>query len=114
MDDVYEANGPKEFPLPKGQPLLIEEPSVQAAGEERGVKGFIERWKKEVLDKIQYLKESLEQANKDKEALSQELDHLQRELEGSKERNKALEGQLSETLDTFYTLLNDVSKALEE
>jgi hypothetical protein len=53
MDDVYEANGPKEFPTPEGQPLLTEEPSVQAPGEERGVKGFIERWKKEVLDKIQ-------------------------------------------------------------
>ena len=115
MDDVYEANGPTDLPLPKSQPPVVEEPIVEASGREKGsnVQGFIERWKKDVLDKIQFLKESLDQANHDKAALSQEIDRLQAELEAAREKNKELEAHYSETLDTFYKLLDDVSRALE-
>ena len=115
MDDVYEANGPTDLPLPKSQPPVVEEPIVEASGREKGsnVQGFIERWKKDVLDKIQFLKESLDQANHDKAALSQEIDRLQAELEAAREKNKELEVHYSETLDTFYKLLDDVSRALE-
>jgi chromosome segregation ATPase len=115
MDDVYETNGPTDLPLPKSQPPVVAEPIAEATGQEKGsnVQDFIERWKKEVIDKIQFLKESLDQANKDKEALSGEIDRLQAELEAARNKNKDLEVHYSETLDTFYQLLDDVSKALE-
>jgi chromosome segregation ATPase len=116
MDDVYDANGPTVLPLANSQPTVVEEPQMEASGQEKGpeVQNFIERWKKEVLDKIQFLKESLEQAHRDKAVLSQEVDRLQAELEAARDKNKQLEAHYSETLDTFYKLLDDVSRALKE
>jgi predicted RNase H-like nuclease (RuvC/YqgF family) len=115
MDDVYDANGPTDLPLPKSQPPAVEDPTGEGEEQEKGsgVQTFIERWKKEVLDKITFLKESLEQANRDKEALSREVDRLQAELEAARTKSKEMEVQYSETLDSFYKLLDDVSKALE-
>lgn len=45
MDDVYEVNAPTDFPSPKEQPILEQQP----LGEEKRillVKETVERWKK--------------------------------------------------------------------
>ena len=111
MDKIYDANAPVDFPTPKEQPVLEQNPE---AGEKTAmpVKETVERWKKEVLDKIQFLKENLDQANRDREDLSREMDRLKAELDASKEHTRRLEAKLSETLETFNNLLDEVSRAL--
>jgi predicted nuclease with TOPRIM domain len=111
MDEIYEANAPTDFPTPKEQPTLEQNPG---AGEKSTlpVKETVERWKKEILDKIQFLKENFDQASRDREGLSREMDLLKAELEASKEQAKVLEAKLAETLETFNNLLDEVSRAL--
>ena len=111
MDEIYEANAPTDFPAPKEQPVLEQNPG---AGEKATppVRETVERWKKEVLDKIQFLKENFDRANRDREDLSREMDRLKAELEASKEQVRRLEAKLAETLETFNNLLDEVSRAL--
>jgi septation ring formation regulator EzrA len=112
MENVYEANAPNDFPSPKEQPPVEE----QSLGEEKNilqVKETVERWKKEILDKIQFLKENYDQANRDKESLLQEIDHVKEELTATKEHARALEKKLAETLEIFNNLLDEVSGALQ-
>jgi len=111
MEDVYELNAPADFPSPKEQPVMEKLPGT----EERKIlpmRETVERWKKEILDKIQYLKENFEQANQDRENLSKEIDRLKEELTASKEHVQGLEKKLAETLETFNNLLDEVSGAL--
>ncbi|MBI5966954.1 MAG: hypothetical protein HY882_03715 [Deltaproteobacteria bacterium] len=111
MEDVYESHAPTDFPSAKEQPVIEQPPGA----EERKilpVKETVERWKREILDKIQYLKENFEQANQDRESLSKEIDRLQAELTASKEHVQELERKLAETLETFNNLLDEVSGAL--
>jgi len=113
MNDIYEANAPERFPTPKEQPPLEEESAEGVVIKNPPVKETVNRWRKEVIDKIQYLRENLDLTNQEKEALSEEVDRLQSELAESKERIQTLELQLSEVLETFNALLNEVSLALE-
>ena len=111
MDEIYEANAPIDFPAPKEQPTLEQN---SGAGEKitMPVKETVERWKKEILDKIQFLKENFDQASRDRESLSREMDRLKAELDASKDQAKVLEAKLAETLETFNNLLDEVSRAL--
>jgi len=111
MEEIYEANAPADFPTPKEQPTLEENPGV-GGNFTLPVKETVERWKKEILDKIQFLKENLDQASRDREGLSREMDRLKAELDASKEQAKILEAKLAETLETFNNLLDEVSRAL--
>ena len=113
MNDIFETNAPEHFPEPKEQPAPLPETPEEGVIKNPPVKETVERWKKEVIDKIQYLRENLELANREKEALSQEVDRLQSELAGSQGKVKVLESELSEALETFNSLLNEVSSALE-
>jgi predicted nuclease with TOPRIM domain len=113
MNDIYVTNAPVKFPTPKEQPDIEEDSMVGGVLKNPPVKETVVRWKKEVIDKIQYLRENLELANQEKEALSQEVDRVQSELTDSKERIQKLEVELSEALETFNTLLDEVSQALE-
>jgi predicted nuclease with TOPRIM domain len=113
MDDIFETNAPIRFPAPKEQPEIQLESVEEGVLKTPPVKETVDRWKKEIIDKIQYLRENLELANQDKEALSRDVDRLESELTTSKERVQELEVQLSEALETFNTLLNEVSQALE-
>jgi predicted nuclease with TOPRIM domain len=113
MSDIYEANAPVTFPDPREQPDLVEDSTAEGFLKNSPVKETVDRWKKEVLDKIQYLKENLELASQEKEALSQEVDRIQSELNESRARGQALKVELSEALETFNTLLNEISQALE-
>src|SRR4030042_990980 len=113
MSDIYETNAPVRFPSPKEQPEVEEDSLTDRVLKSRPVKETVDRWKKEIIDKIQYLRENLELADQEKEALSQEVDRIQSELTASKGRIKDLEVQLSEVLETFNTLLDEVSPALE-
>ena len=111
MNDVYEANAPTDFPAPKEQPVPEQSPTPEAKIT-MPVKESVERWKREILDKIQYLKDNFDQANRDREGLSQEIDRLKAELDASKDSAKVLEAKLYETLETFNNLLDEVSRAL--
>jgi SMC interacting uncharacterized protein involved in chromosome segregation len=113
MSDVYEANAPSTFPSPQEQPDLGEDSPEEGVLKNPPIKETVERWKKEILDKIQYLKENLEMAVQEKESLLQEMDQIRSELAETKGRVKVLERELSETLETFNTLLEEVSRALE-
>ncbi len=113
MNDIYQTNAPEVFPVPQEQPTLKEDSLEGGVLKNLPVKETVDRWKKEVLDRIQYLRENLEQANQEKESLSQEVEQLQSELSASQGRIKELEAELSGTLDTFNILLNEVSQALE-
>jgi DNA repair exonuclease SbcCD ATPase subunit len=115
MSTIYEANAPEVFPTTQKQPDLGED-SPTIGGLKNPpvpVKETVDRWKKEVLDKIQYLRENLERANQEKEELFQEVDRVRSELIESKGRVQELEGELSEALETFNALLDEVSLALE-
>jgi chromosome segregation ATPase len=112
MSDIYETNAPIRFPSPREQPEA-EDDSGGGSLKAPPVKETVNRWKKDVIDKIQYLRDNLEQAHQEKESLTLEMDRLQSELTNSKGRIKELEVQLSEALETFNTLLNEVSSALE-
>lgn len=113
MEDIFETNAPIRFPAPKEQPEIEPESAEGGVLKAPQVKETAGRWKKEIIDKIQYLRENLELANKEKEGLSQEVDQLQTDLSTTKERVQELEIQLSEALETFNSLLNEVSQALE-
>ena len=113
MNDIYQANAPEVFPVPQEQPNLKEESPEGGILKNPPVKETVDRWKKEVLDRIQYLRENLELATQEKESLSQEIEQLHSELAASKGRIRELEAELSEALDTFNSLLNEVSRALE-
>jgi predicted nucleic acid-binding Zn-ribbon protein len=113
MSNIYEANAPEVFPAPQEQPGLKEDFPAEGVLKNPPVKETVDRWKKEVIDRIQYLRENLERANQEKEALSLEVDQLQSELTAARERIKELEAELSEALDTFNTVLDEVSQALE-
>ena len=113
MSDIYETNAPVIFPAPKEQPPIEEDSLTGEVLKNPPVKENVDRWKKEIIEKIKYLRENLELANKEKEALSQEVDRLQLELADSKGRVQQLETQFSESLDTFNRLLDEVSQALE-
>jgi predicted RNase H-like nuclease (RuvC/YqgF family) len=113
MSDIYETNAPVNFPAPKEQPPIEEDSLTGEVLKSPPVKENVDRWKKEIIEKIKYLRENLELANKEKETLSQEVDRLQLELADSKGRVQQLEAQFSDSLDTFNRLLDEVSQALE-
>jgi chromosome segregation ATPase len=113
MSDIYESNAPVTFPSPLEQPDLNEDSAEGRVLNHPPVKETVDRWKKEVLDKIQYLRENLEQANREKESLFLEVDQVRSELIQTKGRLKDLEGELSEVLETFNHLLDEVSRVLE-
>jgi predicted nuclease with TOPRIM domain len=112
MEQVYEMNAPTEIPATKDQPQF-EEKSIGIENTNLLVPETISRWKMEVLDKIQYLKENFEQANQDREGLSQEVDRLKSALAASQQRVQDLEKKMAETLETFNRLMEEVSGVLQ-
>jgi hypothetical protein len=113
MNDVYETNAPMHLPDPKEQPTFNPEPPAECVVNNPPVKEIVERWKKEVIDRIRYLRENFELATQEKEALLLEVDRLQCELAGSQGQVRELRAELSEVLETFNHLLTEVSTALE-
>ncbi len=112
MIDVYETNAPTDFPSSKEQFLSAAEPVVEDL-KFPDVMNTLDRWKKELLDKIQYLKENLEQANRDKGALFQELDALKAQVSASQQQIQELRKDLSSTLGAFNNMLKEISTALQ-
>ncbi len=113
MSDIYERNVPESFPETREQPEFPEVPEPDAVFQIPPIRETADRWKKEVLDRIQFLKEHLVQVEQEKEGLAAETDRLRAELEQARKRIRELETQFADTLDTFNRLLNEVSKALE-
>jgi predicted nucleic acid-binding Zn-ribbon protein len=114
MTDIYETNAPERFPTPKEQPDVEEKAMGRISFGSPPIQETVNRWRKEVLDKILFLRENWEQTVQEKESLSQEVDRLQSELAESRNKVQALENQLSDTLENFNRLLTEVSQALEE
>jgi hypothetical protein len=113
MSEIYETNAPEQYPTPKEQPAIEEKVDEGNVFKTPPVKESVNRWRKEIIDKIQFLKDNWEETVREKEVLSQELDRVQSELAESRERVKTLEQELTETLENFNRLLNEVSQALE-
>ena len=113
MNDIYDTNAPTHFPDPKEQPTLNPEPQEEGAMKNSSVKETVERWKKEVIDRIRYLRENFELATQEKEALLLEVDRLQNELTGYQGQVRELKAELSGILETFNHLLIEVSTVLE-
>jgi chromosome segregation ATPase len=113
MSDIFETNAPLAFPAPSRQPEFEEETLSGPVFKTPAMKETVDRWKKEIVDRIYFLKENLDQAGQEKESLYAEVDRLQSELLSSQERVKELEVQFAEALETFNQLLNEVSQALE-
>jgi predicted nuclease with TOPRIM domain len=113
MNDVYETNAPMHFPDPKEQPVLDPEPQEEPVMKTQSVKETVERWKNDVIDRIRYLRENLDLATQEKEALLLEVDRLKCELAGSQGQVRELRAELSEVLETFNHLLTEVSSVLE-
>jgi predicted secreted protein len=112
MESIYEANAPTDFPSPTEQ-LIIEQQSSAEKGKTLPMEETVERRKKEILDKIQYLRQTCDQANQDKESLSKETDSLKQELAVEKKHAQELERRFAETLDAFNDLLDEISRALQ-
>jgi chromosome segregation ATPase len=114
MDDVYETNAPREFPNPQAQPEIDEKKAVKReAMKISELKETVERWKKDIVDRIQFLKENYDQALQDKEALTLEVDKWKAELAASDFRVQELERQLADVLETYNNLIKEVSGALQ-
>lgn len=113
MSTIFQTNAPERFPAPKEQPLFPSESEDHGNLIDLPVKEKVGRWKNDIIDKIQYLRENLDLANQEKEGLFLEVDRLQSELTFSKGRIQELESQLSDAMETFNTLLREVSQALE-
>jgi hypothetical protein len=115
MDDVYGNNSPREFPNPQTQPEFEEKKAVRLeAMKISELKETVSRWKKEILDRIQFLKENYDLALQDKGALTLEVDKWKAELAASEFRVQELERQLADVLDTYNNLLKEVSGALQD
>jgi hypothetical protein len=114
MADVYETNAPREFPNPQAQPEIDEKKAVRLeAMKISDLKETVERWKKDIVDRIQFLKENYDQALQDKEALTLEVDKWKAELTASDFRVQELERQLADVLETYNNLIKEVSGALQ-
>ncbi|MBI5584399.1 MAG: hypothetical protein HY892_11295 [Deltaproteobacteria bacterium] len=116
MSTVYDQNAPTAFPAPQAQPNL-EGGGIERKGESMQlpqIKETVERWKKEILDRIQYLKENLDQTLQDREALALEADQLKNELTEARNRIQQLEFDLAGVLELYNNLIREVSGALEE
>jgi hypothetical protein len=115
MDDVYENNAPRKFPDPQAQPEIEEKKAVRLdAMKIPDLKEMVSRWKKDILDRIQFLKENYDQALQDKGALTLEVDKWKAELAASEFRVQDLERQLADVLETYNNLLKEVSGALQD
>ena len=115
MDDVYGNNSPREFPNPKAQPEFDEKKAIRLeAMKIPELMETVSRWKKEILDRIQFLKENYDLALQDKGALTLEVDKWKAELAASEFRVQELERQLADVLDTYNNLLKEVSGALQD
>lgn len=113
MNDIFEANAPQSLPETDAPPFPQEDPFREPVFHLPPLQQTVERWKKEVLDRILFLKENLEQSGQEKDALQKEVARLEEELAQSRERIRELEAQFAETLETFNRLLEEVSRALE-
>jgi hypothetical protein len=114
MDDVYGNNSPREFPNPQTQPEFEEKKAIRLeAMKIPELKETVARWKKEILDRIQFLKENYDLALQDKGTLTLEVDQWKAELAASESRVQELEGQLADVLETYNNLLQEVSGALQ-
>ena len=116
MSTVYDQNAPTAFPTPQAQPSL-EGGKIEQKGEPMQlpqIKETVERWKKEILDRIQYLKENLDQALQDREILSREADQLKNELAETRKRTQQLEVDLAGVLELYNNLIQEVNGALQE
>jgi hypothetical protein len=114
MDDVYGNNSPREFPNPQAQPEIEKKTVKLEAMKIPDLKETVSRWKKEILDRIQFLRENYDLALQDKGALTLEVDKWKAELAASEFRVQELERQLADVLDTYNNMLKEVSGALQE
>jgi hypothetical protein len=115
MEDVYETNAPREFPHPQAQPEIEEKKTVRLeAMKLPELKETIFRWKKDILDRIQFLKENYDQAVLDQGSLTLEVDKWKAELAASEFRVQELERQLADVLETYNNLIKEVSVALQD
>jgi hypothetical protein len=115
MEDVYGNNAPREFPNPQAQPEIEEKKAVRLeAMKISELKETVSRWKKEILDRIQFLKENYDLALQDKGTLTLEVDKWKAELAASEFRVQELEKQLADVLETYNNLLKEVSGALQD
>jgi len=112
MNDIFETNAPQTFPETEATPLPNEDPFQERVFQGPPLQETVERWKKEILDRIHFMKENLDQYGQEKEALQKEVNRLEEELARAKDRIKELETQFAETLETFNRLLDEVSQAL--
>ncbi len=116
MSTVYDQNAPTAYPAPQDQPNPAAEKN-DWQGEARPlpqIKETVERWKKEILDRIQYLRENLDQALQDREVLSLEADQLKKDLAAARSRVQQLEGDLTGVLELYNNLIQEVNGALGE
>ena len=115
MDDVYGNNSPREFPNPQAQPEFDEKKAIRPeAMKIPELKELVSRWKKEILDRIQFLKENYDLALQDKGTLTLEVDKWKAELAASEFRVQELERQLADVLETYNNLIKEVSGALQD
>lgn len=116
MTTIYDQNAPTAFPAPQAQPPLAGEQSERQGGPLQlpQIKETVERWKREILDRIQYLKENLDQALQDREVLALEADQMKQELAEARDRIQQLEVDLAGVLELYNTLIREVNGALQE
>jgi hypothetical protein len=115
MSTVYDQNAPTAFPAPQAQPIPAAE-QIDRRGDATQlpqIKETVERWKREILDRIQYLKENLDLALKDKEAASLEVDQLKNQMAAAQARIQQLETDLAGVLELYNTLIQEVNGALQ-
>lgn len=116
MSTVYDQYTPADDPAPQAQPVLKSENAQRKEGSMQlpQLKETVERWKKEILDKIQYLRANLDQTLQDKEALSLEADQLKSQLADAQGRIAQLESDLAGVLELYNSLVQEVNGALQE
>jgi hypothetical protein len=113
MDNMFEKNAPIRSTTPQEQPEIKSESGEGGAPKTPPVKETINRWRKEIIEKIGSLRKELEQAHLENETLNQELNRLKSELTTKKERVHVLEHQITQTLEAFNQSMAEINQSFE-
>jgi hypothetical protein len=110
MGDIYETHIPVQHPDIAEQPILEVDSLERSLQKIPNLKETIDRWRKEIIEKIGSLRKDVEQVYLENETVTQELNRLKSELTTKKERVHVLEHQIAQTLEAF----NQSIKRLQE
>lgn len=112
MGDIYETHAPGQFSAISDQPIPEPEPMEGGGQNIPTVKETADRWRKEVVEKIDGLRKKLIQVHLENEALIQDVTKFKAELTAAQSKVNGLELQMAETWQIFNQTLFEINQSL--